>query len=185
MDTLDADEAKTSEDLLLRIPSDTKPGTYTIKITAYYNNDDDTATKEIEFDVLESDVAAPSTPATPSTPTTPSTPSTPSAPSSGVLINYDSNSKVLTQGEGGAIYSVTIANQGTAAKSFVIDASGVDWATVRMSPGNVVVVNPAVPVNVGNCPESLVTKIFKVCEVLSVISIIDVLAVCVAAPLTT
>lgn len=143
MDELKADESKTSEDLLLRIPSSTKPGTYTLKVTIEYNNDHDSDTKRVDFRVLESDIATSTTTTTPQQNTTTTTPPVVNPPQgNGVLINYDSNSKVLTQGEGGAIYSVTITNQGATAKSFVIDASGAEWATVRMSPGNVVVVNP-------------------------------------------
>ena len=140
-----ADESKSSEDLLLRIPMDAKPGVYTLKVEADYNNGHDKATDEVEFEVLKGDVAASGTSGTATTPTTPqpntTTPTTPTQ-SNNVLINYDANTKVLTQGEGGAIYSVTIANQGATARSFVVDVSGVDWATVRMSPGNMVVVNP-------------------------------------------
>lgn len=150
IDNLEEEESETSEDLLLRIPSETKPGTYTVKATVYYDNDHSKVTDEVEFEVLKSDVAAtaPSTTTTTgtsgtTTTTNTSTGTTPTTPAQNeVLVNFDSNTKVLTRGEGGAIYSITVTNNAATAKSFVFDVSGVDWASIRLSPGNLVVVNP-------------------------------------------
>ena len=143
MDNLESDISKTSEDMLLRIPAETKPGFYTIKATVYYNNDHETVSKTADFQILPSDVAAPTTPSTPviPTPNGTATPATP-ADQNNVLINFDSNTKVLTRGEGGAIYTITVSNNGATAKSFVFDAAGVDWANLKLSPGNMLVVNP-------------------------------------------
>lgn len=153
MDELDEEETRTSDDLLLRIPMDTKPGMYTMRVTVEYDNDHEKTVEDVDFEVVEGDV--PQTPVCVTCGNTnndntntnnnnnndnTNTDTTPAKDQ--VTINYDSNSKVITQGEGGAIYSITITNAGTTAKSFVIDASGVDWATVRMSPGNVAVVSP-------------------------------------------
>jgi len=141
LDHLESDKSETSEDLLLRIPADTKPGTYTVKATVYCDNDHSKVIDEVEFVILKSDVAT----TTPTAPTTPAsngtTPTTPSQDQN-VIVNFDSNTKVLTRGEGGAIYSITATNNGATAKSLVFDIAGVDWASVRMSPGNLIVVNP-------------------------------------------
>jgi len=149
IDRIETDRSKTSEDLLLRIPVDAKPGIYTMKVTVTYNNDYSKIVDEVDFEVVEGDVPATicitcGTTAPAANDTAPSQPTTPTTPATdgSVLINYDSNSKVLTQGEGGAIYSITISNNGATARSFVVDASGINWATVRISPGNVVVVEP-------------------------------------------
>lgn len=156
IDDLDEEESKTSEDLLLRIPVETKPGIYTLKVTVYYDNEHSKVTDTVDFEVLKADIVTPTqsqTSSTSSTTTgttsqtttqqgTPSTSGTAASQQQEVLINFDSNTKVVTRGEGGVIYSVTITNNGAVTKSFAIDAAGVDWADMRISPGNLVVVNP-------------------------------------------
>lgn len=143
---IEEDDSETSDDLLLRIPVEAEPGLYTLKTTTEFNNDHDKVVEEVEFEVLESDLDL-----TPSDDEEEEEDQEDGADeeedeedsaSGNILINYDSNSKVLTQGEGGSIYSMTITNEGNTAKSFIVDVSGVDWATVRLSPGNVVVVEP-------------------------------------------
>ncbi len=139
---IEEDDSKTSDDLLLRIPVDTDPGIYTMKVTAEFNNDHDKVVEQVDFEVLESDLDL-----TPSDEEEEEQEETEEEEeqdvvSGNVMINYDSNSKVLTQGEGGSIYSITITNQGSTAESFLVDVSGVDWATIRLSPGNLVVVGP-------------------------------------------
>ena len=44
------------------------------------------------------------------------------------------------QGGGEAVYPITITNEGSASKTYVVSADGANWATFRLSPSNVLVI---------------------------------------------
>jgi len=125
---IESDESKSTEELYLRIPSNAKEGSYTVKTTLTYDNDHEKETREDSIKVLAAEEAVVG--------------GTTNASQEKVIVSVDSQTKVVTRGEGGAIFPVTITNEGTTAKSFTIEVDGVDWATVKMSPSNVVVLNP-------------------------------------------
>lgn len=130
IDEIESDESKSSEELYLRIPANAKEGTYTVKTTITFDNDHEKETREDEIKVLASEVAGEVQQ------------NATQQPSERVVVSVDTQTKVVTRGEGGAIFPVTITNDGTTARSFTLTVDGVDWATVKISPSNVVVLNP-------------------------------------------
>ncbi len=131
IDEIESDSSKSSEELYLRIPANAKAGTYTVKTTITFDNDHGNEIREDEIKVLASEVSGEAQQNV-----------TQPQPSERVVVSVDSQTKVVTRGEGGAMFPVTITNEGTTTRSFTLTVDGVDWATVKMSPSNVVVLNP-------------------------------------------
>ena len=58
------------------------------------------------------------------------------------IINIGPETQDAIRGEGGAIFPITLENQGSASKSFTISVSGAqEFAIVKISPSNLVVVD--------------------------------------------
>jgi len=56
------------------------------------------------------------------------------------IITVGVESQDLTQGQGGAVYPLTITNMGTTTKSYTVNVEGIDaFGTSRISPSNFVV----------------------------------------------
>lgn len=134
INSIDPDTSKSSEELYLRLPIDAAKGIYGVVTTVTYNNDHSDATRTDNINVLASPVQPQTSNNTPQT-TAGTQPAT-------TVVSADTNTKVVSQGEGGAIYPITITNQGLTAQSYTLSVDGVDWATTRWSPSNLVVVNP-------------------------------------------
>jgi uncharacterized membrane protein len=56
------------------------------------------------------------------------------------VITLAAGAQTAAQGGAEAVYPITITNEGTASKTYVLSADGANWATFRVSPSNVLVV---------------------------------------------
>ncbi len=119
IDNLDKDETQAFEALLLRIPTDAKPGTYDVVATVEFDRFESVSeTKQIE--VISGQVSQ----------------------------TADGDSSVtmpeaveVVKGTQGSVYPVLIENKGAASKTYVLTVSGVsEWGSVSFEPSSVVVV---------------------------------------------
>jgi len=123
IDELEADEATTSEDLFLRIPSCAEPGTYVLRATVEYADGDEIVTEETTIEVGED-------------------------PSCEMLQGTDDKTVVtvpgsqdVIKGTSGSVYPVILQNNGATDRSYELSISGLDsWATYRFDPGAFVVI---------------------------------------------
>ncbi len=123
MDSINADESKTFEDLLLRIPDCTKPGDYDVKINVAFDNFDTTQATG-KMTVTQSTTCATSVANNPNGNTDISVPS-----------NQES-----AQGTS-IVYPIVIANNADSSKTYTLSVSGAStWSTTRIDPSSVVVV---------------------------------------------
>lgn len=128
MDNLDADESKTFEELLLRIPECAKKGTYDVEVLVEFDEYEETvATTTI--DVVASDTCGASTGTT--------SPTTGQDEKSVITVP---NSQEVSQGTSVA-YPIMIQNNGAVAKTYTMSLSGAtSWATARVDPSSVLVI---------------------------------------------
>ncbi len=131
IDEVDEDDSVTSEELYVRIPSCTPEGDYKAVIGVEYKDGD--RNKEVSRTISvvkgssceaqeeeEEPVARPKT-----------------------VITVGPTEQDVEIGNSGVIYPLTITNAGNSAKSYVISSDGTrDWADIRISPANVVVLQP-------------------------------------------
>ncbi len=117
------DDEKTSEELYMRIPECAEAGDYKVRVELIYDDGDEKVTKESMITVTEGEFCAPVTPGVTKT-----------------IITVGVESQDVVQGQGGAVYPLTITNMGTTTKSYTISVEGVDsFGTSRVSPSNFVV----------------------------------------------
>lgn len=127
IDEVDEDDAITSEELYMRIPKCTKEGTYDVEVSIEYDDGEEVETVEESIRVAESEVCADGS-------EDEDKPKT--------VIAVGPQTQDVKVGEG-AVYPVTITNAGNTAKTYVVKADGYqDWADVRVSPANIVVLQP-------------------------------------------
>jgi uncharacterized membrane protein len=128
IDTLNAGDSTSSEDLYLRIPSCAKAGTYDATIKVTYHDGDDEVTKSDKVTVTEDETC------------TVGSQQTTAAVAEKPSIIYDSSAQEITSGGAGGIYALTISNPTGLAKTVTIGVSGTDvFGTARVSPSNVIV----------------------------------------------
>ena len=124
---IDEDDSVTSEELYLRIPACTKPGTYDATVTVSYHDGDYSETRNEKITVIQGDLCELN-----KDPVAPIQPKT--------IITVGPTSQDVIQGQGGVIYPLTLSNAGSEARTYVIAADGyADWADVSVSPANIVV----------------------------------------------
>lgn len=124
LDEVDSDDSTSSEELYLRIPSETSAGSYNVKVTVTYDDGDETETEEYTLTVTAAEEAEEAV-----TPV-----------ESKTVITVGPESQDMTAGQGGAVYPITLTNAAGDAKTYVISVSGYDsWGSVRLDPSNVVV----------------------------------------------
>ncbi len=123
IDELEFDEATTSEDMFLRIPTCAEPGEYVVKVTVDYADGDELVTKQTKIEVTENPECQ--------------------------LIDGRDDKTVVTvpgrqdviKGTSGTVYPIILENRGVTDRSYELSASGLDaWATYRFEPGTVVIV---------------------------------------------
>ncbi len=119
----DIDDQTTTEELYLRIPSDAKTGEYTLRVEVTYDDGDEKEVEEMIIRVKGTEEAAPS-----------------AVDKEKTLITLVASAQSTTQGGAEAVYPITITNEGTTSKTYVVSADGADWATFRISPSNVLVI---------------------------------------------
>ena len=131
LDTIDADSSENFEELLLRIPKCTAPGTYDVEATVEYDNYESTK-QTMPLTVLKSGLCEVGNEATGNT----------AAPASKTVVTVPESQDVAI-GTTGGVYPVMISNLGSTAKTYTLTATGVDaWGSVRFDPAAVVVVQP-------------------------------------------
>lgn len=137
IDELDAEDSISSEELLLRIPVNAITGTYPVIASIDYHSGLKHDSRQ--FQIKVSGLAAPR----------PGTaggeePMTPAEEAKArTVVTIGPQNQDAARGEGGAIYPITLENQASTSKSYTITVSGGEsFATVRISPSNLVVVEP-------------------------------------------
>ncbi len=131
IDSLKADASKSTEEMVLMMPSCAKPDTYTLKVTVDYRNDKSKETKDVPLEIIGGDLCGPKKDDAAAGSTAPEK----------TTVNVNMDSQVVTRGEGGAIYPIVMTNEGTTTKSYTLSLDGADWANVKLSPSNLVVLN--------------------------------------------
>jgi hypothetical protein len=121
IDEIEVGDTETSEELFIRVPQTAKPGVYDAVVTVEYNDGDDeeVATYEIEV-VPETEAPAPAAQET-------------------TFVSGEVNPMTGKVGET-LSYPITISNVGSSARTYAITVSPVEWATFKISPTNLVVV---------------------------------------------
>ena len=128
LDSLEQDESTSSEELWIVIPPCTAAGSYDAVVTVEFKDGDKTVSTTETINVLESENDACGAQEV--------------APEK-TVIAVAGEVQDVTQGEGVALYPLTLTNAGKDTKTYVIEVDGYqDWAKVSVSPSNVVVVEP-------------------------------------------
>jgi uncharacterized membrane protein len=131
IDTVEAGDSTTSEELYLRIPADAKAGDYIVDVTVEYDEGFESLsgkkTIHVSEPVCTEDACKP-------------------APEQGeekTIITISTDMQQLVKGQGGSVYPIALTNEGKSTKTYVIKVDGTEgWATSRLSPSNVVVLAP-------------------------------------------
>lgn len=124
IDVLDEDEATSSEELWLVVPKCTPAGDYDAVVSVGFKDGEKTTTANEMITVLADDSCEAKVEQTQKT-----------------VIAVAAEPQEVKQGEGVAIYPLTLTNSGSEDKTYVVEADGYqDWAKVSMSPSSVVVV---------------------------------------------
>jgi uncharacterized membrane protein len=127
IDTLEAGDSATSEELYLRIPTCADAGTYRVDAVVEYDEKYETEVISQDISVESSEVCGPVTPDD-------------GAQVDKTIITIPESQDVV-KGTGGVVYPIMIANLGKSAKTYTISVSGIEaFGTYRIDPGNVVVV---------------------------------------------
>lgn len=122
---VDKDESVSTQEVLLRIPANAKAGDYTVNVVAYYDDYDLNTKVTNTISVTGNTVAQASNGVTGQT-----------------VISVGPQSQSVARGENGVIYPLTLSNTASVAKTFTLSVAGTaDWATSRISPSNVIVLN--------------------------------------------
>ncbi|MFH1133511.1 MAG: hypothetical protein V1735_03395 [Nanoarchaeota archaeon] len=125
IDTLDADEGTTSEELYMRIPNCAEPGEYDVKVTVSYDDGDKSTTKVATIMVTKDEACGQAT--------------QPGQTQDQTIVSVPTSQRISVGS--GAVYPITITNTGSQAKTYALAVSGIDaWGTFRIDPTNVLVV---------------------------------------------
>ncbi|MBS3168467.1 hypothetical protein J4216_05035 [Candidatus Woesearchaeota archaeon] len=117
-----ADDAATTNDLLLLIPENTPEGDYNVVVTVDYDRGRSVEQKTYRMHILGMQEAVPTTPSGPS-----------------VVVNVDAQAQRVEAGKG-AVYKFSVANLGQQAATYTFEVLGVsDWASTRTEPTTLVV----------------------------------------------
>lgn len=131
MDELDADESKTFEELLLRIPECAKKGTYDVEILVEFDEYEET-TVTSKINVVAGDMCG--------TSGTGAGTGTGGGTLEEKTIITVPNSQEMSQGTSIA-YPIMIQNNAATAKTYTLSISGASsWATTKMDPSSLLVV---------------------------------------------
>lgn len=128
IDTIEADESTTSEELYLRIPECAEPGNYRVDVVVEYDDGDEAISEKTSITVVEGDTCSPISGPISVTPET--------------VISVGADSQDVVRGQGGAVYPITITNSGRTARAYTVSTDGAGWATITMSPSSTVLLQP-------------------------------------------
>jgi uncharacterized membrane protein len=115
----DDDDSKTSEEMFLRIPEDAKTGTYTLVATVSYDEGDERESKEVQVKVVGDESAS---------------------SEEKTIITLASDLQTASAGGAEVSFPITLTNAGSTSKVYTIMVEGANWATFKVSPTNVMVV---------------------------------------------
>ncbi|MBW2999638.1 hypothetical protein KY339_03105 [Candidatus Woesearchaeota archaeon] len=132
---LESDDTETSEDLWIDIPPCTEAGQYKAVVSVEFDDGFDEVSEEHMITVLENDLVCAI-----DKPDDDDDDDDDTGDVLGkTLITVGPESQEVVRGEGGAIFPLSLTNDGTAAKSYTIAVTGTEgWATVKVSPSNLV-----------------------------------------------
>ncbi len=113
------DDAKTSEEMFLRIPADANSGVYTLRAEVTYDEGDEKAVKEMKVRVLAEGSEVMKEDKT--------------------IITLVTDTMSANTGSE-ASFPLTITNAGATSKTYTLLVDGASWATYRVNPTNMLVV---------------------------------------------
>ncbi len=123
---VEKDETVSSEELLLRIPANAKTGAYTVEVAVFYDDYDEKTKATYTINVVGDEQAAQAT----------------GASTGKTTIAVGMQAQTVARGENGVIYPITLTNGANTAKTYTLSVSGTnEWATTKISPSNVVILN--------------------------------------------
>ncbi|MFO8015576.1 MAG: FixG Ig-like domain-containing protein [Candidatus Woesearchaeota archaeon] len=133
IDDIESDDSISSEELYMRVPSSAESGVYDVKVEVEYDEGFEEVSTHRQIEVVgteeEEEEEEDGEDEQPSEEKT--------------TITAGSQTQELTRGEGGAIYPITLSNEGSTSKTYTLSAAGTDtFAEVRVSPSTLVVVEP-------------------------------------------
>ena|SRR3989338_5874156 len=130
LEELDEEESSSSEQLWVIIPKCTAAGTYDVNVDVWFEDGDHKVSTTRQITVYENENCVVGQEETP-------------APQETTVLTVGTSTQNVVKGEAGVVYPVTISNQGSAAKTYVLNVDGYQsWAQTSVSPSNVLVVNP-------------------------------------------
>jgi len=119
------DDETTSEELYLRIPNDAVTGEYTLRTVVEYDDGDEKETSGQVIRVLGTEGSA----------------TAPTKSQEKTIITVAADAQSLQTGGVEVAYPITLTNAGSSSRTYTVSANGASWATFRVSPSNVVVVD--------------------------------------------
>jgi len=124
------DDSTTSEELYLRIPDCAEAGTYAVRACVEYDDGDEETCDTASIEVVESDTCPIAGASTPSA----------SADESKTIITIGPETQDAAVGTS-VMYSVTLTNEGSTARSYTVTVDGASFADLTVTPTNVLVVD--------------------------------------------
>lgn len=134
IDELKADDAVSSEEMYLKIPIDAKPGTYPVLATVEYKEGFEQDSKQFQIKVIGGMPIMPPAGTNQNGQVAP--------PKEQTVVNVGPESQDAARGEGGAVFPITLQNQGGSTKSYTVGVTGAEeFSTVKISPSNLVMLD--------------------------------------------
>jgi len=139
IDEIDEDDEVSSEELFLTVPASAEPGVYDFVVTVKYDELTRTVSDVQQVEVLGQASAGSDDDESPA-----GSDDEESSTKGKTVVTVGPESQDVVRGEGGAIYSISLTNEGSTSKSYTVGVSGVDlFAVAEISPSNLVVVEPS------------------------------------------
>ena len=129
-----SDDESSSEEIYLRIPACAETGTYTVNIDVVYDDGDETASTSRKISIQDSDSCTAGV-----TPSTTEQPPVMEQKKTTIVVGPESLDASKGQE---VIYQVALTNGGSSARTYSVAVDGASWATYRISPSNVIVLQP-------------------------------------------
>ena len=121
VDEVAVDDHEDVDEMFLQIPADAEAGEYTVKVTAKYDDLDESVTETYTLKVLENDLVKPQTKA------------------GKLVLAVGPERQSVTAGDNKAVsYAVALTNEGSASKAYMLEVATGDWATAKLSESLVV-----------------------------------------------
>ena len=117
VDELNADDREDVDEMFLQIPADTPAGDYEVKVTAQYDDLDESVTETYTLKVLANELLAPKT--------------------GKLVLAVGPEMQTVAAGKT-ASYAVALTNEGSASKAYTLEVATGDWATASVSESLVV-----------------------------------------------